>query len=86
VTTRTLAALLADLNRHRGNGQQKVAVEHVHVHSGGPGVGVVQPAGVGITPDLKIDAMQRKLPNCPCTSVRDVVPTAGPLDSRAATA
>ena len=23
------------LNRHRGKGQQKVTVEHVHVHQGG---------------------------------------------------
>jgi hypothetical protein len=27
--------LLDALNRHRGKGQQKVTVEHVHVHSGG---------------------------------------------------
>jgi hypothetical protein len=31
--------------RHRGKGQQKVTVEHVHVHSGGQAVvGVVSPA------------------------------------------
>src|SRR5258708_25891945 len=29
-----LATLLEALNRHRGKGQQKVTVEHVHVHSG----------------------------------------------------
>jgi hypothetical protein len=35
-------------NRHRGKGQQKVTVEHVHVHSGGQAVvGVVEPAGGG---------------------------------------
>ena len=27
--------LLDALDRHRGKGQQKVTVEHVHVHSGG---------------------------------------------------
>src|SRR5262245_35392406 len=31
--TRSFAALLDTLNRHRGKGQQKVTVEHVHVHS-----------------------------------------------------
>src|SRR3954463_11690696 len=31
---RTFATLLEALNRHRGKGQQKVTVEHVHVHSG----------------------------------------------------
>ena len=30
--------LLDALNRHRGKGEQKVTVEHVHVHSGGQAV------------------------------------------------
>jgi hypothetical protein len=34
--SRTYAVLLDALNRHRGKGQQKVTVEHVHVHQGGP--------------------------------------------------
>ena len=33
--SRTWATLLESLNRHRGKGQQKVTVEHVHVHAGG---------------------------------------------------
>ena len=41
--SRTYAVLLEALNRHRGKGQQKVTVEHVHVHSGGQAVvGVVE--------------------------------------------
>jgi hypothetical protein len=36
--SRTYAALLEALNRHRGKGQQKVTVEHVHVHSGGQAI------------------------------------------------
>jgi hypothetical protein len=36
--SRTCAVLLDALNRHRGKGQQKVTVEHVHVHSGGQAV------------------------------------------------
>jgi hypothetical protein len=36
--SRTYAALLDALNRHRGKGQQKVTVEHVHVHSGGKAI------------------------------------------------
>src|SRR5919204_1065967 len=36
--SRTSAALIEALNRHRGKGQQKVTVEHVHVHSGGQAV------------------------------------------------
>jgi hypothetical protein len=36
--SRTYAVLLEALNRHRGKGQQKVTVEHVHVHSGGQAI------------------------------------------------
>jgi hypothetical protein len=46
--SRTYAALLEALNRHRGKGQQKVTVEHVHVHAGGQAiVGAVTPGGGG---------------------------------------
>jgi hypothetical protein len=46
--SRTFATLLEALNRHRGKGQQKVTVEHVHVHSGGQAVvAVVEPTGGG---------------------------------------
>ncbi|MET4493474.1 hypothetical protein [Bradyrhizobium sp. LA7.1] len=47
--SRTYAALLEALNRHRGKGQQKVIVEHVHVHAGGQAVvGVVESPGGGV--------------------------------------
>jgi len=36
--SRTYTVLLEALNRHRGKGQQKVTVEHVHVHSGGQAI------------------------------------------------
>jgi hypothetical protein len=36
--SRTYATLLEALNRHRGKCQQKVTVEHVHVHSGGQAI------------------------------------------------
>jgi hypothetical protein len=36
--SRTYAVLLDALNRHRGKGQQKVTVKHVHVHSGGQAI------------------------------------------------
>ena len=46
--SRTWATLLEALNRHRGKGQQKVTVEHVHVHAGGQAVvGVVERPGGG---------------------------------------
>src|SRR3954465_11374855 len=44
--SRTYATLLDALNRHRGKGQQKVTVEHVHVHEGGQAiVGAVETGG-----------------------------------------
>jgi hypothetical protein len=46
--SRTYTTLLEALNRYRGKGQQKVTVEHVHVHSGGQAVvGVVSTQGGG---------------------------------------
>ena len=36
--SRTYASLLESLNRHRGKGQQKMTVEHVHVHEGGQAI------------------------------------------------
>ena len=45
--SRTYATLLEALNRHRGKGQQKVTVEHVHVHDGGQAiVGNVEGGGI----------------------------------------
>jgi hypothetical protein len=45
---RTYATLIEALNRHRGKGQQKVTVEHVHVHAGGQAVvGMVETLGGG---------------------------------------
>jgi hypothetical protein len=46
--SRTYATLLEALNKHRGKGQQKVTVEHVHVHAGGQAVvGTIEGPGGG---------------------------------------
>ena len=46
--SRTYVTLLEALNRHRGKGQQKVTVEHVHVHPGGQAiVGAVEASASG---------------------------------------
>jgi hypothetical protein len=60
--SRTYATLLDALNRHRGKGQQKVTVEHVHVHAGGQAVvGTVEHPG-GINRNQRINPMRNKLP------------------------
>ena len=44
--SRTYADLVLALDKHRGKGEQKVSVEHVHVHKGGQAiVGTVQAGG-----------------------------------------
>jgi hypothetical protein len=54
--------LIKPLNRHRGKGQQKVTVEHVHVHSGGQAiVGAVAP-GEGFHRRTRNKPMQSNLP------------------------
>jgi hypothetical protein len=54
--SRTYATLVESLNRHRGKGQQKVTVEHVHVHSGGQAVVGSVEAGGGVAPKSKDQA------------------------------
>jgi hypothetical protein len=44
--SRTYAALMEALDRHRGKGHQRITVEHVTVHAGGQAiVGAVTPGG-----------------------------------------
>jgi hypothetical protein len=64
VPHRTYAMLLEALNRDRGKGQQKVTVEHVHVHEGGQAVvGVVEtPPGEGVRKNKRNNLRQSKLP------------------------
>ena len=64
--SRTYALLLDVLNRHRGKGQQKVAVEHVHVHSGGQAVvGVVETPGGGDRPKSEDQPHAKQLAHAP---------------------
>ncbi len=51
--SRTHAALVEALNRHRGKGEQKVTVEHVHVHAGGQAVVGNVEAGGGDTAKIE---------------------------------
>jgi hypothetical protein len=80
--SRTYATLLECLNRHRGKGQQKVTVEHVHVHEGAQAiVGNVESPGGGLAPKAKdqphaiTHAPDTPMP-CPDTP-REPVPVAG---------
>ena len=66
----TYATLLEALNRHRGKGQQKVTVEHVHVHAGGQAVvGTVETPGRG-SPEIRGSSSCNA--DCPCISAGGV--------------
>lgn len=84
--SRTYAALVEALNRHRGKGQQKVTVEHVHVHAGGQAVvGMVaapgQPGG-GDTKKVEEQPHAKQIAHAPESAMpcpdptRDVLPVA----------
>jgi hypothetical protein len=81
--SRTYAMLLDALNRHRGKGQQKVTVEHVHVHAGGQAVvGMVQTRGGGDQPKSEEQPHARQITHAPQPAVwsadkeREPVPVA----------
>jgi hypothetical protein len=60
--SRTFAMLLDSLNRHRGKGQQKVTVEHVHVHKGGQAiVGNIEAPGGRVRPKLEDQPHARRI-------------------------
>jgi hypothetical protein len=81
---RTYATLLEALNRHRGKGQQKVTVEHVHVHAGAQAVvGVVEAPGGGDRAKLKDQPSAKQIAHAPQPSMwsadaeREPLPVAG---------
>ena len=82
--SRTYATLLDTLNRHRGKGQQKVTVEHVHVHAGGQAVvGMVETPGGGDRPKLEDQPHAKQIAHAPQPAMwsadkeREPVPVAG---------
>jgi hypothetical protein len=82
--SRTYATLLEALNRHRGKGQQKVTVEHVHVHSGGQAVvGIVEPPGGGDRAKSEDQPHAKQIAYAPqpemprADAERELVPVAG---------
>jgi hypothetical protein len=69
--SRTYATLLESLNRHRGKGQQKVTVEHVHVHSGGQAVvGIIETPGAGSKPKSEEQVDAKQLTHAPQPAMR----------------
>jgi hypothetical protein len=76
--SRTYATLLETLNRHRGKGQQKVTVEHVHVHAGGQAVvGTVETPGGGDR--TKLEEQPHALAYASGAAMRSPDPTREPV-------
>ena len=78
-----MPALVEALNRHRGKGQQKVSVEHVHVHAGGQAiVGAVETGG-DVASGNQRHADARAITHAPVAPLwredqkREAVPVAG---------
>src|SRR3974390_2166250 len=78
------STLLETLNRPRGKGQQKVVVEHVHVHEGGQAiVGNVESRGGGDRPKSEDQPHAKQIGHAPQPAVwsadkkREPVPLAG---------
>jgi hypothetical protein len=75
---------LQQLSEHRGKGQQRVTVEHVHVHSGGQAVvGVVETPGGGDRAKSEDQPHARPIAHAPepamrrADAEREPVPVAG---------
>ena len=78
--SRTWATLLEALNRHRGKGQQKVTVEHVHVHAGGQAVvGMVETPGGGDRPKSEEQPHAMQIAHAPEPEVRSPDPEWHPV-------
>ena len=81
--SRSWATLLDALNKHRGKGQQKVTVEHVHVHAGGQAVvGTVEKPGGGNHSKMEEQPHAKQIAHAPEPTLRgtdkerDTVPVA----------
>jgi hypothetical protein len=77
---RTFSVLLDALNRHRGKGQQKVTVEHVHVHEGGQAiVGNVGTPGGGDRAKSEDQPHARQIEHAPQPAMPSADTTREPL-------
>jgi len=67
---RSYATHMETLDKHRGKGQQKVTVEHVHVHQGGQAIVGAVEAGVGATAKSQEQAHGKSITHAPEPEMR----------------
>ena len=70
--SRTYSTLTEALNRHRGKGQQKMVVEHVHVHAGGQAI--VGPVG-DVAKKLEDQPHAQQISNAPSVAMQSTIKT-----------
>jgi hypothetical protein len=81
---RSYTTLMEGLDKHRGKGQQKVTVEHVHVHQGGQAIVGNVTTGGGASPKMEDQPVAPSLTHEPGQALpsaiqadRKAVPSAG---------
>lgn len=78
--SRTWTLLLQALDKHRGKGQQRVTVEHVHVHQGGQAiVGNVEHPGGGARPETKEQPHAKQVAHAPESALRSTDEAGDPV-------
>ena len=80
--SRTYALHMEALDKHRGKGQQKVTVEHVHVHQGGQAIVGNVSTGAGVTTISKEQAhanIGKQFGNTPEPEMRGLFETVGEI-------
>jgi hypothetical protein len=78
--SRSFVVLLDALNRHRGKGQQKVTVEHVHVHAGGQAVvGAVTTRGGGDRTKVEEQPDAKQITDAPEPAMWSAEPERAPV-------
>lgn len=78
--SRTWTTLLDALNKHRGKGQQKVTVEHVHVHAGGQAVvGTIEHPGGGYNRKSKDQPHAKQVTHAPEPPLQSADPEREPV-------
>lgn len=78
---RTFTAQMEALNRYRGKGQQKVTVEHVHVHAGGQAIvgNVTRPEGGGVIPETEEQPHAKQIDHAPLPEMPSANPQEQPV-------
>jgi hypothetical protein len=68
--SRTFTSHLETLDKHRGKGQQKVTVEHVHVHQGGQAIVGTVETGAGVKQKPEEQPHAKQITNAPQPALR----------------